>query len=106
MKSQLKKLICLTGLILMLIGICMIPSLIVAFIYRETVPAHCFLLTIIINVVLGKIITALFPIRKVSLKRRDQYLLVSAIWILVSLISAVPVTLSGAIPSFVDSFLN
>jgi len=106
MKSQLKKLICLTGLILMLIGICMIPSLIVAFIYRETVPAHCFLLTIIINVVLGKIITALFPIRKVSLKRRDQYLLVSAIWILVSLISAVPVTLSGAIPSFVDSFFE
>ena len=106
MKSQPKKLICLTGLILLLIGICMIPSLITAMIYRETVSAQCFLATILFCVIIGGVITVLLPIRKVSLRRRDGFLLVSGIWVLVSLISAVPLTLSGAIPDFIDSFFE
>lgn len=93
-------------ILLIVLGVCMIPSLLVAVIYSEDISIRCFSLTLIPCLGVGILMTRIFRPSLIKLKARDGFLIVSLSWIISSLIGAVPLTMSGAIPSYVDSFFE
>lgn len=94
------------GILLFVIGICIIPSFIVAIIYQERVSGISFLVTMMLCLTGGFIIMYLFPPSLIKIKVRDGFLIVSLCWIVASLISALPLCVSGAIPNFIDAFFE
>lgn len=94
------------GILLLVLGCSLIPALLVAFIYREPVSAKSFLAAIIPCFLLGYILMKKFRPSQMRLKARDGFLIVSLCWLLASLIGAVPLFISGAIPSYVDAFFE
>lgn len=94
------------GLLLLVLGCCLLPSLLVAFLYQETSSVYGFLFTLIPCFVLGYILIKVFRPSLIKLKARDGFLIVSLCWLVASAIGAVPFVLSGAIPSYVDAFFE
>ena len=94
------------GTISTIIGASMIPSLAVALIYRENYVAKAFIITIIPIMVLGITLFRISTWKNQNLKIRDGFLIVTAGWILASLLGAIPYILSGVIPSFIDAFFE
>lgn len=92
------------GILLMVEAGCMLPSLLVAIIYKQS-DAMAFLLTIIILVVTGFVMNKV-PARNKNFYTRDGFAIVSLGWILLSLFGALPFFISGAIPSYVDAFFE
>ena len=92
------------GMLLLVLGLCLLPSLAVALIYKEYLSFRCFLYTIVPCFIVGIILIKTFRPSLIKLKARDGFLIVSLCWLVASLIGAAPFTLSGAIPSYVDSF--
>lgn len=94
------------GLLLLVLGICMLPSIAVALIYHEMHEFLAFLCTIIPCFVLGFILIKVFRPSLIKLKNRDGFLIVTLCWLVASVIGALPFTISGAIPDYVDAFLK
>lgn len=94
------------GMLLLVLGFCMVPSLIVAVIYHETAAANSFLITIVPCFILGFISVKLFRPSLMRLKIRDGFLIVSLCWLIASLIGAFPLSFSGAIPRYIDAFFE
>ncbi len=105
MKAQI---INLFSLILILLGGCLILPLITALIYAEYSSAMAFLITIAICIIPGMILRILFKpkAQEYNLKIRHTYFIVSATWILASLVGCIPFLISGAIPDFFDAFFE
>jgi trk system potassium uptake protein TrkH len=106
MSVNIKNVIRMMGILLFVIGLCIIPSLIVAIIYQETVSIISFLVTMVICLGGGLAIMIMFPPSLIRIKARDGFLIVSLCWLLASFISAIPLCVSGAIPDFVDAFFE
>ncbi len=106
MRIALKKYSRIAGVLLLVTGICIIPSFVVAMIYREQTCIQWFGGTMAFCLIPAALILRFAPPPSVRIKPRDGYLIVSLTWIIISLISAVPLTGSGAIPSFVDAFFE
>ncbi len=80
---------------------CMLPSLLVAFIYREQA-AVSLIISIIITAAIGFILTRIkTPV--LSIYTRDGFAIVALSWINVSLFGAIPFVISGSIPRFIDA---
>ncbi len=80
------------------------PSLLVAIYYKgEDIKA--FLITMFIALALGTLAFSVKPKSK-HIFTRDGFAIVALGWILISIIGALPLYLSGAIPSFVDSLFE
>ncbi len=94
------------SVLLFVLGAGMAPSSVVALIHHEMVPFKAFMFTIIPCLILGSILIKLFRPSLIKLKARDGFLVVTLCWLVASLIGAVPLTLSGAIPSFIDAFFE
>ena len=106
MTVNVKNVIRMMGILLFVIGICIIPSLIVAIIYQEKISTICFAITMTFCLTLGFVIMYLFPPSLMKIKARDGFLIVSLCWLVASLISAVPLWTSHAIPSYIDAFFE
>lgn len=106
MTVNVKNVVRMMGILLFVIGICIIPSLIVAIIYQEKISIISFAVTMVICLSLGFVIMYLFPPSLMKIKARDGFLIVSLCWIVASLISAVPLWTSNAIPSYIDAFFE
>lgn len=91
------------GYILLIESVFMLPSLFIAM-YSKDGSANGFLIPIIISVLLGLILTRINSDKK-SLSPKDGILIVTATWVLISIIGAVPLTISGGM-SYVDSFFE
>ena len=80
---------------------CMLPSLLVAFIYREQA-AVSLIISIIITAAIGFILTRIkTPV--LSIYTRDGFAIVALSWINVSLFGAIPFVISDSIPRFIDA---
>ncbi len=92
------------GVLLLCESLAMLPSLAVAIIHRgEDVGA--FIITILITLTLGLMSFAVKPKNR-NIYAKDGFAIVAIGWILISIFGALPFYLSGAIPSFIDSFFE
>ncbi len=92
------------GLVMIVEAACMLPSLFVSLIYKQA-DFFSFISTILILILFG---LALYSIKTKSTNvySRDGFAIVSIGWILVSFFGALPMFISGAIPSFIDAFFE
>jgi len=98
------RMICyLIGKILMTEAALMVLPMIVAILYGE--PASPFLITMVVLLLVGVVLSRYRP-EKSTLYARDGFAVVALSWILMSAFGAVPLVLSGDIPSFVDAFFE
>ncbi|MBR0483460.1 MAG: TrkH family potassium uptake protein [Oscillospiraceae bacterium] len=93
----------LLGQIMRVLGLLMLLPLLVGLIYHESATVWgSFLGTAAALAVLGTLMTLKKPEKK-DIYTRDGMATVAAAWILVSVLGAVPFTLSGNIPNFADA---
>ncbi|MBQ9965069.1 MAG: TrkH family potassium uptake protein [Clostridia bacterium] len=91
------------GRIVMLEALLLLIPLAVSLWYRETGDAIAFAITVVIGLVIGFAFT-IFRKREDSLVfAKSGFITVAFSWILLSLIGALPFTISGAIPSYIDA---
>src|SRR5665647_1696333 len=96
----------MTGLISLILGISMLPSLIVSFLYDAPSVSFAFGLSSIPLVVIGFLILFLTKNISKSFKVRDGYFAVTFCWIAASLLGAFPYYLSGTVASFGDAIFE
>jgi len=92
------------GMVVCIEALCMIPSLIVSFIYGGS-DINAFIFSILITAVVG-LAMYLIRIKKSTFYSRDGFAIVSLSWILVSFFGSLPFILSRAIPSPVNAFFE
>jgi len=91
--------------VIMVIGVALFIPCIVSFIYKEPNSGICFLACSAISLFVGFIGINIVPkATNTSLRMRDGFFIVGIAWILFSAIGALPFTISGSIPSYVDAF--
>lgn len=106
MNITMKNIVRLIGVIIFVTGLAIFPSLITAFIYHEMKSAVCFGATMGICILPVLIIMKALPAESFKMHQRDSYLYVTLTWFIVSLVAAVPLTASGAIPHYYDAFFE
>ena len=106
MNLSLRAVCRIIGLVLLVIGASMIPSLAVAGIYNEMPALLAFLSTIAIAGISGLVMIRFGHRSTAVLKVRDGFLIVTLCWIVSAVIGAVPFVFSQSIPNFVDAFFE
>ena len=96
----------ITGLVLVVIGVSMLPSILVSVIYDGPSVFMPFIYTMVITVILGLSLTKFFIHDSFRLKVRDGFLIVTLCWLLSCFIGAVPFMVTGAIPNLADAFFE
>lgn len=96
----------LLGKIVSVVALLMLLPLFVSLIYREFTVALSFAVTVIGALLVGG--AAVFFTRGAdkTIFAREGFIVVAFAWILASLVGALPFTLSGEIPSYVDAFFE
>ena len=93
------------GYILRLEALFLAPSLIIALVQREGAAFRALAVTILLSAVLSLIpLIREKPDR--TLSHREGFVIVALSWIVMSLVGALPFTLAGAIPSYLDAFFE
>ncbi|MBQ0111115.1 MAG: TrkH family potassium uptake protein [Oscillospiraceae bacterium] len=80
--------------------------LIVSLIHRETKSVAAFLISIAVAMAFGLLMSVIFKPKSKVISAKDGFVLVALCWLTLSLIGAVPFTISGAIPNYVDAFFE
>lgn len=84
----------------------MFLPVITAMAYDETHCAGSFLVIALPCIFIGVILSRLIPYSKRNMSLRDGFLMVTMTWLLLASISAFPLMISGAIPSWIDAFFE
>lgn len=95
----------LGNLLTMESAILLIPALISLFL-RETIAFTAICITIILAFTIGTILRLICRSFERTFYAKEGLLLVALSWIILSLFGALPFTISGEIPSYVDSFFE
>lgn len=103
MNLNYKAIVNITGGILIVFSICFILPAIVSLIYSEKSNAIIFFAVAVFVFLVGALLKALIKPDDTHLRIRDGFFVVSLIWILIPLIGAAPLTLSGDMPSYIDA---
>lgn len=106
MNLSLSSIFRITGIVLMVIGSSMLPSILVCVIYDEPGVYMPFIYTMAITLVLGITLIKFFVHDSRPLKVRDGFFIVSLCWIVSCVVGAVPFMVTGSIPSFADAFFE
>ncbi|MBQ8526342.1 MAG: TrkH family potassium uptake protein [Clostridia bacterium] len=93
------------GWVLRIEGITMLLPLLCAFIYKEYNCISTFIICIIICIGAGVALSIKRP-KKHSMYAREGFVTVGLSWILLSLFGALPFTVSGSIPHYVDAIFE
>lgn len=91
----------LTGTIILIEAAFMTLPALIALIYGEQ-SGWCFVITLAAAAVLGFLLTCRRP-KKRAMYAKEGFVITALAWIVISLIGAIPFTLSGQIPSFLDA---
>jgi trk system potassium uptake protein TrkH len=94
------------GLILAIIGATMLLPLLWSFFHGESEAATAFAISLAFSVVAGLILWRFVKPRETNLSRREAVTLVAIGWVCISLVGAIPYTLTGALPNFLDAFFE
>src|SRR5690554_94766 len=92
------------GILLTIEALGMIPSLLIS-IYDNSNDVLAFIISIAINLVLGFIMFR-FPVKKKDIRIKEALSIVSIGWVLISIFGALPLVISGSVPSFVDALFE
>lgn len=107
MSNRFRNILRIQGALFLFIAAAMIIPLYIALYYGETASQHAFAVVIACCLFLGIIIRyCCMPSYAHRLKLRDGFLVVSMIWLLCSLIGALPFWISGTLTSPIDSFFE
>lgn len=93
------------GRILGLISITMVPAMLIALIKTEWKAFFVFLGTALVQGIVAYLMNRI-PVKDTKIYPREGIVIVALSWVLISLFGAVPMWLSGAIPSFVDALFE
>lgn len=93
------------GYILRLEAIFLLPSLLIAIFQGEIAAGHAIAITILLSAALS-LLPLLFKGKETAITHREGFVIVSLSWIVISLMGALPFTLSGYIPSYLDAFFE
>lgn len=99
-----RKIVSIIGKIILIEAILMIPALIVALIYGDG-DAPAFFCTIVPVLVAGLLLSGVRQSEK-RISSRDGYFIVAAAWIVISLIGAIPLYLSGGFDSYIGALFE
>ncbi len=80
--------------------------LLVSFIYREFKCSMAFMLTISACIAVGFALTLIFKTENKVIYAKEGFVLVALAWCTLSLIGALPFTLSGEVPNYVDAIFE
>lgn len=93
------------GRILGLISVTMAPALLIALIKTEWRAALAFLGTALVQGAVAFLMNKI-PVKDAKIYPREGIVIVALSWVLISLFGAMPMWISGAIPSFVDALFE
>lgn len=96
----------LFGNILIILALCMLPALVLSFLYKEMDCTKAFVATMVPMLIVGTILTLKIEVLSTHLKIRDGYMVVALSWLTTSVLGAIPFMFSGAIPNFADAFFE
>lgn len=91
-----------TGQMICAQAILLLLPLIVSAVYTESC-AFSFMITIAVSAVIGALMVIVFKPKDKVIYSKEGFIIVALSWVLMSLIGALPFTLSGEIPSYVDA---
>lgn len=94
------------GKISLVEGVLLILPLIVSLIYGELISASSFAITIGFSALVGAVLLLITRRHNHIIYAKEGFAIVAGVWILISIIGALPFKISGAIPSFVDAFFE
>jgi len=94
------------GVLFLVLGLALLPSLAVALIYKEYFQAKCFLATLVPCLLVGLVLITKFKPGGLKTRQRDVYLIVTLCWLVSSVVGAVPMVASGSIPNPIDAFFE
>ena len=94
------------GVLFIVLGISFVPTVLVALIYREYSEGKWFSLTMALCFAAGLLLMWRFNPKDLRIKQRSGYLAVTLIWLTASVVGAVPMVLTGAIPNPVEAFFE
>ena len=83
----------------------LIPA-VVAIVYRETEQFFAFFITAIAAFVIGLIVGLITKTKNRVIYAKDGFAITALAWIVMALVGAVPFTLSGDIPSYIDAIFE
>ena len=93
------------GMVLTVLGLCMLLPLALALYYGGG-DSLAFVLSLLATISTGLILWRLIPRDKEGISRREAIFLVALIWVVASAFSALPFWLSGAIECFLDAYFE
>jgi len=101
---KFKPVIIANGFVLGILGLSMLPSWLLSYLYREPQHAH-FLIPIILLLLLG--LLARLSYRNIPvMSSREAILMVALAWVMASACGALPFIISGTIPDFSSAFFE
>ena len=101
-----KVIIRIAGIISVIIGIAMIPSLIAAYYYGEKETGEAFIKSILLAFAIGGITRLSIQSASSQIRIRDGYLIAAVCWFAASALGAFPYLFSEILPSYLDAFFE
>lgn len=95
-----------TGTVLYIEAGMMLIPLLIALGFSETKQALVFLATILIAAILGFLLRRVFPLQRPDIFSKEGFVIVAMAWVTLSLVGALPFTISGAIPNYIDALFE
>ena len=95
----------ITGQLLIVECLLMIPSVIVSLVYGEIARLSAFLIPMIAMLLIGLLLSFKKPENK-TLRVKDGFVIVGLSWIVLSIFGCLPYIISGLIPNFIDAFFE
>ena len=96
----------LLGAIILVEAASMVPSLLIALLYREPGDAPAMFYSILLCAVVGAPMFLLARPERTNLRAKDGFGVVALAWILMSILGAMPFVFSGLIPNFFDALFE
>lgn len=93
-------------ILLLVLGVSLIPSLLVALIYKEYECIKAFAIVIALCLIIGAGTFRRLGASVIKIKNRDGFLVVALCWLVASFVGCLPFFLSGAIPDLVEAFFE
>ena len=106
MSNRARDLIRIQGYILLVLAAALIIPCIISLYHREEKASEAFSFTLLFCIIAGAVIVRFISPSPARIRARDGFLVVSASWLVSSLVGALPFCISGAIPSFFDAFFE
>ena len=95
-----------TGTVLYIEAAMMIIPLLIALGFNESRQALAFLTAILIATALGFLLRRVFPPQRPDIFSKEGFVIVAMAWLALSLVGALPFTISGAIPRYIDALFE